>query len=148
MHVHTIYQPSESYTEKKAMRQFQLKLKKSCERVGGTTGRERVGGTTGRERLGGTSGREQGGSNGGGVMRSKDKRTRFPKILVRHGAGNGITPPSTSTHGTTTALDFRTTTRLTASWRTSSAATPTRHCSRCRTWRRSTPPTWPTWSGS
>ena len=133
MHVHTIYQPSESYTEKKAMRQFQLKLKKSCERVGGTTGRERVGGTTGRERVGGTTGRERlGGTSGreqgsnGGVMRSKDKRTRFPKILVRHGADNGITP-STSTHcTTTTALDFRTTTRQTVSWRTSSAATPTR----------------------
>ena len=125
MHVHTIYQPSESYTEKKAMRQFQLKLKKSCERLGSTTGRDRVGGTTGRERVGGTSGREQGGGTGS-VMRSKDKRTRFPKILVRHGAGNGITPPSTSTHGTTTALDFRTTTRQTVSWRTSSAATPTR----------------------
>ena len=83
MHVHTIYQPSESYTEKKAMRQFQLKLKKSCERLGGTTGRERVSGTTGRERVGGTSGREQGGGTGG-VMRSKDKRTRFPKILVTY----------------------------------------------------------------
>ena len=124
MHVHTIYQPSESYTEKKAMRQFQLKLKKSCERVGSTAGRERVGGTTGRERLGGTSGREQG--SNGGVMRSKDKRTRFPKILVRRGAGNAISPLSSSTHGTKVALDCRTTTRLTASWRTSSAATPTR----------------------
>lgn len=34
MHVHTIYPTPSSYTEKKAMKQFQIKLKKSCERVG------------------------------------------------------------------------------------------------------------------
>ena len=62
MHVHTIYQPAESYTEKKAMRQFQLKLKKSCERVG-------------------TNAREQSGHNTQQQLR-KDKRNRFPKIPV------------------------------------------------------------------